>query len=224
MALIETINLKKTYTIGKNVRTDALRGVSLQIAEGEFLAIAGPSGSGKSSLLNLIGALDTPTDGMVLLDNQDIAGINSQELAAFRLHHIGFIFQAYNLINTLTAIENVEYIMLLQGVDQQRRESKSEAILKRVGLADYINRFPHEMSGGQQQRIAVARAMAAEPRVILADEPTANLDSRTAQELLDLMAELNQEKGVTFVFSTHDRLIMERAHRLITLKDGVIIP
>ncbi|HOY08962.1 MAG TPA: ABC transporter ATP-binding protein [Candidatus Omnitrophota bacterium] len=222
MALLETIHLKKTYTIGKNIQTDALRGVSLQIAEGEFLAIAGPSGSGKSSLLNLIGALDTPTAGTVLLDNQNISEINSQELAAFRLHHIGFIFQAYNLINTLTAVENVEYIMLLQGVNRRTRESKSEAILERVGLADYINRFPQEMSGGQQQRIAVARAMAAEPRVILADEPTANLDSKTAQDLLDLMAELNREKGVTFVFSTHDQLIMERAHRLITLKDGVI--
>ncbi|HQO57920.1 MAG TPA: ABC transporter ATP-binding protein [Candidatus Omnitrophota bacterium] len=224
MALIETIQLKKTYTTGNNVRTDALRGVSLQIAEGEFLAIAGPSGSGKSSLLNLMGALDTPTSGTVLLDNQNISEINSQDLAAFRLHHIGFIFQAYNLINTLTAVENVEYVMLLQGVDQHTRESRSEAILERVGLADYMNRFPHEMSGGQQQRIAVARAMAAEPRVVLADEPTANLDSKTAQELLDLMAELNREKGITFVFSTHDRLIMERAQRLITLKDGVIIP
>ncbi len=224
MALIETIQLKKTYTTGDNVLTDALRGVSLQIAEGEFLAIAGPSGSGKSSLLNLMGALDTPTAGTVLLDNQNISEINSQDLAAFRLHHIGFIFQAYNLINTLTAVENVEYVMLLQGVDQRTRESRSEAILDRVGLADYMNRFPHEMSGGQQQRIAVARAMAAEPRVVLADEPTANLDSKTAQELLDLMAELNREKGITFVFSTHDRLIMERAQRLITLKDGVIIP
>jgi len=161
MALIETIQLKKTYTTGNNVRTDALRGVSLQIAEGEFLAIAGPSGSGKSSLLNLMGALDTPTSGTVLLDNQNISEINSQDLAAFRLHHIGFIFQAYNLINTLTAVENVEYVMLLQGVDQHTRESRSEAILERVGLADYMNRFPHEMSGGQQQRIAVARAMSA---------------------------------------------------------------
>ena len=224
MPLIETINLKKTYTAGKNIQTDALRGVSLQIAEGEFLAIAGPSGSGKSSLLNLIGALDTPSEGTILIDNQDISGIGSQELAAFRLRHIGFVFQAYNLINTLTAVENVEYVMLLQGVSQRVRETRSEEILKRVGLSGYINRFPNEMSGGQQQRVAVARAMAAEPRVILADEPTANLDSRTAQELLNLMAELNQEKGITFVFSTHDRLIMEQAKRLITLKDGVIAP
>ncbi len=223
MALIETKNLKKVYTIGKNIRAEALRGINLQITEGEFTAIAGPSGSGKSSLLNIIGALDTPTEGLILHDGQDVSQKTPKQLASFRLRHIGFVFQAYNLINTLTALENVEYIMLLQGVSWHTRQKRSKEILKRVGLNDYIHRFPNEMSGGQQQRVAVARAMAAEPRIILADEPTANLDSKTAQELLNLMLELNDEKKITFVFSTHDSLIMERAKRLVILKDGVIV-
>ena len=224
MPLLETVNLTKTYVSGKNLQTTALQGVSLQVAEGEFLAIAGPSGSGKSSLLNIIGALDLPSSGAVFIDGQNLSGISSQGLADFRLRHIGFVFQSYNLINTLTAFENVEYIMLLQGIDPRTREARADAMLARVGLAGYLDRFPYEMSGGQQQRVAVARALAAEPRVILADEPTANLDSKTAQELLALMAELNQEKGMTCVFSTHDRMIMDRAQRLITLKDGVIVP
>lgn len=223
MSLIETHNLRKTYTLGKSVKTEALRGVNLHIEKGEFLAIAGPSGSGKSSLLNLIGALDTPSEGSILLDGQDLSKLKSRQLAELRLNKIGFVFQAYNLINTLTALENVEYIMLLQGVNRIDRRRRAVEVLARVGLGDYTNRFPNEMSGGQQQRVAVARSLAAEPRMILADEPTANLDSRTAQSLLDLMAELNGEKGITFIFSTHDQMIMDRAKRLVMLKDGAII-
>ena len=222
MAIIEVQNLRKTYTIGKGIQTEALRGVDLAIEPGEFLAIAGPSGSGKSSLLNIIGGLDTPTSGAVMHSGEDITGRPIRDLAGFRLRHIGFVFQAYNLINTLTALENVEYIMLLQGREAGERRRQAEQVLTRVGLGDYLRRFPYEMSGGQQQRVAVARAIAAEPGVILADEPTANLDSKTARALLELMLELNQEKGITFVFSTHDQMIMEMARRLVILKDGVI--
>ena len=222
MALIEVQNLRKTYTFGRGVLTEALRGVDLSIESGEFLAIAGPSGSGKSSLLNIMGGLDTPSSGAVIHNGEDITGRPIRDLAGFRLRHIGFVFQAYNLINTLTALENVEYIMLLQGRDARARRQQATQVLARVGLADYLHRFPYEMSGGQQQRVAVARAMAAEPAVILADEPTANLDSKTAESLLGLMLELNQEKGMTFIFSTHDQMIMRMARRLVLLKDGVI--
>ena len=222
MALIETRDLKKIYVSGKGITTEALRGISLTIDSGEFLAIAGPSGSGKSSLLNLLGALDFPSSGAVLHEGRTTGDIPSSQLADFRLHHIGFIFQAYNLINTLTALENVEYIMLLQGVEKRTRHQRAVNMLERVGLGEFLNRFPNQMSGGQQQRVAVARAIVAEPRVILADEPTANLDSKTSQGLLGLMAELNEEKGMTFVFSTHDQMIMDRAKRLIILKDGMI--
>ncbi|KHE90607.1 MAG: ABC transporter ATP-binding component [Candidatus Scalindua brodae] len=202
--------------------TEALGGVNLSIEKGDFTAIAGPSGSGKSTLLNLIGALDSPTRGSIFYENIDITKIPLNKLALFRLEEIGYVFQAYNLINTLTAIENVEYVMLLQGISNQIRRKKSIEILKRVGLEPYIHRFPNEMSGGQQQRVAVARAIVAEPKVVMADEPTANLDSKTAENLLDLMKELNEEKGITFVFSTHDQMIMSKARKLILLKDGKI--
>lgn len=223
MAVIETIDLKKIYTSGRHISTDALRGVSIKIETGEFLAIAGPSGSGKSTLLNLIGALDTPTSGRILHDGRDITDTDIRRLATFRLHNIGFVFQAYNLINTLTALENVEYIMLLQGVPARDRFRRANEMLTRVGLSDYLHRFPNEMSGGQQQRVAVARAIAAQPRVVMADEPTANLDSKTAASLIDLMQRLNVEHGITFIFSTHDRMIMDKAKRVITLKDGMVI-
>ncbi len=222
MCLIKTIDLKKTYITGKDITTDALKGINLRIEIGEFLAIAGPSGSGKTSLLNILSALDMPTSGKVLFENEDIAEKDINQLADFRLNKIGFVFQSYNLINTLTAFENVEYIMLLQGKSPAERKYRAERILRRVGLGDYINRFPNEMSGGQQQRVAVARAIAAEPKVIIADEPTANLDSTTAGLLMDLMLELNEEKGITFIFSTHDPMIMEKAKRIIRLKDGLI--
>ncbi len=223
MSLIKTNNLFKTYTIGKNIEAEALGGVNLTIEKGDFVAIAGPSGSGKSSLLNLLGALDTPTYGSIFYENTDITKIPISKLALFRLKKIGFVFQAYNLINTLTAIENVEYIMLLQGVARQKRRKKSIEILKRVGLESFIHRYPAEMSGGQQQRVAVSRAIVAQPNVVMADEPTANLDSKTAESLLDLMRELNEEKGITFIFSTHDQMIMSKARKLIHLKDGKIV-
>lgn len=203
--------------------TEALRGVNLTIEKGDFIAIAGPSGSGKSTLLNLIGALDTPTKGTIFYENTDITKIPISRLALFRLKEIGFVFQAYNLINTLTAIENVEYVMLLQGISNHTRRRKSIEILKRVGLESYIHRYPTEMSGGQQQRVAVARAIVSEPKIVMADEPTANLDSKTAESLLDLMKKLNEEKGITFVFSTHDQMIMSKAGKLIILKDGKIV-
>jgi putative ABC transport system ATP-binding protein len=235
MSLIKTSNLSKTYTIGKNIEAVALGGVNLTIERGDFVAIAGPSGSGKSSLLNLLGALDTPTSGSIFYENTktttsgstfyentDITKIPISQLALFRLKEIGFVFQAYNLINTLTAIENVEYIMLLQGIPRHKRRKRSIEILKRVGLESYIHRYPAEMSGGQQQRVAVSRAIVAQPNVVMADEPTANLDSKTAESLLDLMKELNEEKGITFVFSTHDQMIMSKARKLILLKDGKI--
>lgn len=224
MPLIETIDLKKNYTWGKDITTAALAGVSLSVERGEFLAIAGPSGSGKSTLLNLLGALDSPTSGTIIYDGHDLTAIDIRRLATFRLHNIGFVFQAYNLINTLTAVENVEYVMLLQGREPHTRRAQALSVLERVGLKDYAHRFPTEMSGGQQQRVAVARALAAAPVVIMADEPTANLDSATAAALIKLMQELNREEGITFIFSTHDRMIMDQAKRIITLRDGKIQP
>lgn len=223
MPLIETINLGKTYTLGKSLKAVGLRHINLQVEPQDFLAIAGPSGSGKSSLLNLLGTLDMATEGSILYEGHNIAKKNAEELSHFRLHNIGFIFQAYNLINSLTALENVEFIMLLQRRSAFDRRLKAIDMLRRVGLIDYINRFPSEMSGGQQQRVAIARAIVAEPKVILADEPTANLDSKTAQSLLDLMEELNREKRITFIFSTHDKMVMDKAKRLIHLKDGEIV-
>ena len=221
--LIKTLNLVKTYTVNGDIQTPALRGVDIAIDKGEFVAIAGPSGSGKTSLLNLLGALDTPTSGSIFYEDTDITKIALNALSGFRLTQIGFVFQAYNLINTLTALENVEYIMLLQGQSADIRRKKAVDILARVGLGDYINRFPRHMSGGQQQRVAVARSIAAEPKVVLADEPTANLDSKTAESLIELMKELNAEKGITFIFSTHDKMVMDKARRLINLHDGKVV-
>jgi putative ABC transport system ATP-binding protein len=223
MALIETKSLTKTYLSGKNIVSQALNGIDLTIDQKEFVAIAGPSGSGKSSLLHLLGALDTPTEGRIIFDGKDITQTPLSQLSCFRLRFIGFVFQSYNLLPTLTALENVEYIMLLQGLTRADRQARAKKILDRVGLDDFLHRFPTEMSGGQQQRVAVARAIASEPKVVIADEPTANLDSKTASSLMELMRELNEEKGITFVFSTHDKIIMEKAKRLITLKDGKIV-
>ncbi|MFQ6033459.1 MAG: ABC transporter ATP-binding protein, partial [Candidatus Bipolaricaulia bacterium] len=201
----------------------ALRGIDLTIGEGEFLAIAGPSGSGKTTLLNLIGGLDRPTAGRVFLEGEEITALSRSRLAELRLRKIGFVFQAYNLIPTLTALENVEYVMLLQGVAAKERRRRALAILKEVGLEEYADRFPNRMSGGQQQRAAVARAIVARPKLVLADEPTANLDSGTGSELVETMRRLNRDHGVTFVFSTHDPLVMERAERLVRLRDGKIV-
>ncbi len=223
MPLIQIINVSKIYVSGKNILTKALEDINMTFESQGFTAIAGPSGSGKSSLLHLIGALDSPTQGKILYEGEDITLLNPDALAAFRRHHIGFVFQAYNLINTLTALENVEYIMLLQGIPLRERQKKAADLLQRVGLGDYIHRFPNAMSGGQQQRVAIARAVAAHPKVVLADEPTANLDSKTAEALVDLMLALNEQQGITFIFSTHDPLVMNKARVVVHLKDGRIL-
>lgn len=200
----------------------ALDGVDMEVEEGEFLAIAGPSGSGKSTLLNLIGALDRPTGGTVHVDGHDLGNMKEHELATMRRDRIGFVFQAYNLIPVLSALENVEYVMQIQGTPLAKRRKRSIEVLTAVGLGEQIDRKPPELSGGQQQRVAVARAIASVPAIVLADEPTANLDSQTGEALLDMMQELNQSMGMTFIFSTHDPMVMERASRLVKLRDGKI--
>ena len=219
--IIVTEEIKKNYK-DNGVEVPAVRGVSLIIKPGEFSALVGPSGSGKTTFLNIISGLDTPSGGKVWLKGRLLSEMKGKELSDFRRDHIGFIFQAYNLIPVLTVEENVEYIMLLQDISKAERHKRVMEILKEVGLEEYANRPPSKLSGGQQQRVAIARAMVSKPDLILADEPTANLDSKTGAELLDMMKELNQKTGMTFLFSTHDRMIMERARRVVTLKDGVI--
>lgn len=221
MALIQINKVTKIYD-GTAVPVKALDEVELNIEAGEFTAIVGPSGSGKTTLLNIVGGLDVPTSGQVIVDNVDISTYKPDELVNFRLHHIGFVFQAYNLIPVFTAKENVEFIMLLQGLSKSEREKRAIELLEEVGLGDRINNKPSELSGGQQQRIAVARALASKPSFVLADEPTANLDSVTADALLDQMEKLNKDFNMTFVFSTHDQRVIDRAHRVITLHDGAV--
>ncbi len=219
--VIEINNLTRKY--GKGVaEVIAVNQLSLNIEYGEFTAIIGPSGSGKSTLLNLIGGLDNSDEGQIILAGNNLASMSGKKMSDFRRDHIGFIFQAYNLIPVLSAAENIEYIMLLQGISNTERSKRVEEMLHLVGLEGLGNRRPSELSGGQQQRVAVARAMASKPEIILADEPTANLDSKTGASLLDMMKGLNEDKGVTFVFSTHDEMIMKRAKRLINLRDGSI--
>ena len=211
--LIELKDITKVYREKSGVETSALNGVSLSIDEGEFVAIAGPSGSGKTTLLNIIGAIDKPTSGTVIFDGKDITKPPVHDLSAMRLEKIGFVFQSYNLFPALTAIENVEYIMLLRNTPQAERVAISMSVLEKVGLTAHANKRPGELSGGQQQRVAVARALAAKPKVILADEPTANLDSVTAEALVDFMRQLNREEHISFVFSTHDKMVkIGRAH------------
>lgn len=219
--IIKAEAVEKTYhDNGVDVR--AVRGVDMEVSAGEFSAIVGPSGSGKTTLLNVISGLDSPTAGKVILGGQMISEMEGKELSDFRRDHIGFIFQAYNLIPVLKVEENVEYIMMLQGVSKEERHRRVGEMLKDVGLQGMENRFPPKLSGGQQQRVAIARAMVSQPSLILADEPTANLDSKTGSDLLDMMAELNQKTGMTFLFSTHDRMVMRKARRIITLKDGKV--
>ena len=206
------------------VVVQAVCGISLEIQKGAFVALAGPSGSGKTTLLNLISGLDRPTGGRIWVAGNEVTAMNGAELSRLRLHHVGFVFQAFSLVPVLTVYENAEYVLLLQGVPQAERRERVMDVLRQVGLAGLERRFPRELSGGQQQRVAIARAMVARPALVLADEPTANLDSRTAAGLLDLMAALNAEQGVTFLFSTHDRNVMKRAHRLIVVRDGRIDP
>jgi putative ABC transport system ATP-binding protein len=219
--VLEARGVEKVYET-RGVATVALAGVDLAVEEGEFSALAGPSGSGKTTLLNLLGALDAPTRGEVRLDGEPLAGLSSGALAELRLHKLGFVFQAYNLIPVLSARENVEFVMELQGMPAARRRARALELLLDVGLAELAEKRPLEMSGGQQQRVAVARAIASHPRIVLADEPTANLDSTTAGRLLGLMERLNRERRVTFLFSTHDPLVLERARRRIRIKDGRI--
>jgi putative ABC transport system ATP-binding protein len=221
MTIVQVKNINKIYGENK-ISITALKNINLKIEKGEFTALVGPSGSGKTTLLNLIGGLDKPTSGEIIIDEKNISNLNKNELTELRLRNIGFVFQFYNLILVLTAFDNVEYVMLLQGISREERKEKAFQILKEVGLSGFENRRPNEMSGGQQQRVAVARAIVSEPKIILADEPTANLDSKTGASLLDLMKELNEKKKATFIFSTHDKMVMQRAKRLIHLKDGEI--
>jgi putative ABC transport system ATP-binding protein len=221
MALIELNNIDKIYNTSA-VPVHAVNNVNLTIENKEFTAIVGPSGSGKTTLLNIIGGLDKPTKGSVVIDGSDIASLKSGALIDYRLRHIGFVFQAYNLIPVFTAKENVEFIMLLQGVSKEEREKRAVELLESVGLGDRINTRPSQLSGGQQQRVAVARALASHPNFVLADEPTANLDSVTAESLLDLMEELNEKYNMTFIFSTHDAKVIKRARRVVTLEDGAV--
>jgi putative ABC transport system ATP-binding protein len=219
--VILTKGLTKVYS-DDGVPVDALQGIDLAIRSGEFTAIVGPSGSGKTTLLNIISGLDSPTGGEVWLNGLLLSAMSGRQLSDFRRDNIGFIFQAYNLVPVLTVEENVEYVLLLQGVTKDERRRRVSGILSTVGLPGFEGRLPTQLSGGQQQRVAVARAMVSGPAIILADEPTANLDSATSGALLDLMRELNQKTGMTFVFSTHDENVMKRARRLIALKDGRI--
>jgi len=221
-SLIMTRGLKKDYRDGDTV-VSAVGGIDLTIDPGEFAAIVGPSGSGKTTFLNLISGLDHPTEGKVWLKNQLLSEMSGKDLSDFRRDHIGFVFQAYNLIPVLTAEENIEYIMLLQGIPGHERHRRVLEILDEIGMEGYERRFPPRLSGGQQQRVAIARAMVSRPELILADEPTANLDSETGAELLDMMRVLNRKTGMTFLFSTHDPMVMERADRVITLKDGCVV-
>lgn len=222
MNIVECIDIKKTYEQGQ-VEVQALRGISLSIKKGGFVAVAGPSGSGKTTVLNIIGGLDSADSGRVMVDGNVLDEMNQSQLANLRLHNIGFVFQAYNLIPVLSALENVEYVMLLQGVPVADRRQRAKTILDDVGLEDKYDRRPAELSGGQQQRVAVARAIVSNPSIVLADEPTANLDSKTGQDLLELMQEMNEKKKVTFIFSTHDHMVMDYARRLVKIRDGRVV-
>lgn len=221
-SVIKVSGVTKTYN-PDTIPVHALRGVNLEIGQGEFTALVGPSGSGKTTLLNAIGGLDVITSGTILINNQDISKLSDGEMIEFRKQHIGFVFQAYNLIPVLTAKENVEFVMLLQGKSVAERDARVKELLAAVGLSEHLDRRPSQLSGGQQQRVAVARALASKPMFVLADEPTANLDSKSTADLLDIMAKLNKEENITFLFSTHDQRVIDRARRVVTLEDGAII-
>ncbi|MBE9484270.1 MAG: ABC transporter ATP-binding protein [Bacteroidetes bacterium] len=221
MSIIQISDLHKVYDETK-VPVYALNGVDLTIEEGEFTAIVGPSGSGKTTLLNMIGGLDKPTKGAVVIDGTEVGSLKPRKLIDFRLHNIGFVFQAYNLIPVLTAIENVAFIMQLQGQSKDKRHRRAMELLEAVGIGDKADQRPGNLSGGQQQRVAVARALASEPKFILADEPTANLDSRSTNELLDIMLRMKEESNITFLFSTHDKRVMDKAKRIVTIDDGKV--
>ena len=220
-SIVRLKNVTKDYGRDQAL-THALRGVNLELEVGEFTAMAGPSGSGKSTLLNIIGGLDRPTAGQVEVDGREINSLSNTQLGLLRRDRLGFIFQSYNLIPVLTALENAEYVLMLQGIPTAERRERVREVLKEVGLEGLENRYPRQLSGGQQQRVAIARAIVSKPALVLADEPTANVDSETGKALLDLMRNLNEEKGVTFFFSTHEEAVMKRARRLLQLRDGVI--
>ena len=217
--IVKLDKVSKYYQQGK-VTVKAIEDLSLSLDSSDFVALSGPSGSGKTTILNLIGALDEPTSGTIWLEGLDLSQQNRTRLSKIRRDRIGFVFQAYNLIPVMTAFENAEFVLALQGVETDERQKRVQAIMQEVGLGDLMNRRPDELSGGQQQRVAIARAIVPEPAIVLADEPTANVDSATANDLLDLMEELNVNKGITFLFSTHDQRVMNRARRLIQLQDG----
>lgn len=222
--IISIKDVSKTYREkNSRVETAALDHITLNIEEGDFVAIAGPSGSGKTTLLNIIGALDNATSGEVIIENTPLSTLSPSQLAELRLKKIGFVFQAYNLIPTLTALENAEYVALLQGMPKNERRKEALSALKDLGLANLENRKPGELSAGQQQRVAIARAILAKPKIVLADEPTANLDSKTGAELIDLMKLMSKNLNITFIFATHDKMVMEKAQTLIQLHDGKII-
>ncbi len=222
MKVIEIKDLFKIYN-SSEVKVKAVNGVSIDFEEGEFAAVVGPSGSGKTTLLNMLGGLDRPTSGEVKIAGEKIWDLKSKKLIDFRLHNIGFVFQAYNLIPVLTAKENVEFIMHLQGQSKHDRDARTKELLQAVGLGDRMDSRPNKLSGGQQQRVAVARALASKPKFILADEPTANLDSKSTENLLDMMEKLNKEENITFIFSTHDQRVVNKARRVVTLDDGKVI-
>ncbi|MEE4116764.1 MAG: ABC transporter ATP-binding protein [Marinilabiliaceae bacterium] len=222
MKVLELKNVHKIYNESE-VKVHAVNTVNIDFEEGEFAAIVGPSGSGKTTLLNMIGGLDNPSEGLILVDGKDLSKFKSSELIDFRMRNIGFVFQSYNLIPVLTARENVEFIMNLQKWPRADREKRTMELLEAVGLGDRADSRPSKLSGGQQQRVAVARALASKPKFILADEPTANLDSKSTSTLLDIMEKLNREENITFIFSTHDARVMKKARRVITLEDGRVV-
>ena len=222
MKVLELRNVNKIYDSAE-VKVHAVNDVTMDFSEAEFVAIVGPSGSGKTTLLNMIGGLDMPTSGEIIIGGTNLSKLKSSQLIDFRLRNIGFVFQSYNLIPVLTASENVEFIMRLQNWPEKERDERTIELLRAVGLGDRINSRPAKLSGGQQQRVAVARALASKPKFILADEPTANLDSKAATTLLEIMEKLNHEEKITFIFSTHDPRVVKMAHRVITLEDGKVI-
>ncbi len=221
MKVIEVKNLTKIYN-DSEVKVHAVNGIDISFEQGEFAAIVGPSGSGKTTFMNMIGGLDKPTTGEVVVGDVKLSDLKSSQLIDFRLRNIGFVFQAYNLIPVLTAKENVEFIMHLQGRDKHERDARTKELLEAVGLGDRLDSRPNKLSGGQQQRVAVARALASKPKFVLADEPTANLDSKSTETLLDIMEKLNRDENITFIFSTHDARVVKKARRVITLVDGKV--
>lgn len=222
MNILEVQGIKKTYD-KDSMPVQALNGIDLQFKQGEFASIVGPSGSGKTTLLNIIGGLDDPTEGKVIIDEINISALSGSKKTDFRMKNIGFVFQSFNLIPVLTVKENIEFVMFLQGLSKDAREKRTAELIDSVGLTEKTNSRPNKLSGGQQQRVAVARALASKPKFILADEPTANLDSKSTENLLDIMEKLNKEENITFIFSTHDARVMKRARRIITIEDGKVI-